>query len=331
MKHKYKILILLVCLPAMLGGVWGVRYGPWWGMREQNAVPDTPNNGVKIYADASNNLHSLHETGDTSKLNLINSSGQLEIDEYAIHTGDADTAWRFRSDRVTLYAGGRTMMDAVEIGANTYLYVGYDGANAIDVSIGPNAAIAIEATDGVVTLQNVLRTATSKWYYCKYIDAISVSAGGSGASLTVPTANTIGGYKLDAAGEYLYFDARTCSNWDAASDLIVKITFEVNVDNSGGNAGDTVDLSLLSYFKGDGDTSCKSQTIETANTIGTSAQYKQFTSNHTIDYDDPNNTVDTNDVFAFRINLETDTSEVDDIVINFIIFTYQTKQVHVEI
>ncbi len=223
------------------------------------------------------------------------------------------------------------MIDAVEVGANTYLYLGYDGSNAIDVSIGPNAAIFVEATDGVVTLQNVLRTATSKWYYCKYVDSFSVSPGGSGATLTVPDTNTLGGYQLDAANEYLYFNARTCSNWDAASDLNVKITFEVNTDNSGGNAGDTVDLSLLAYFKGDGETSCKSQTLETANTVGASAQYKQFTSIHTIDYDDPNDTVDANDVFVFRINLETDTSEVDNIMVNFIVFNYQTKQIHVEI
>lgn len=367
MKKYYKYLVLLL-VPFFLG-LGTSRYGPWWGLREQATTPDTPSNGIKIYADANNNLFSLHESGSTTQLNSPNSlgdptsigtlsvgsgsitdssgavdfgnenlsttgtfsAGNSYFSDYIYHTGDTDTAWYFRADRATLYAGGRTLIDAVEVGANTYMYLGYDGANAVDVSIGPNAAISIEGSDGIVTLQNVLRTATSKWYYCKYIDAIAISPGGSGATLAVPDTNTLGGYQLDAANEYVYFDARTCSNWDAASDLYVKITFEVNVDNSGGNAGDTVDLSLLSYFKGDGETSNKSQTNEIATTVGQSAQYKQFTSTHTIDYDDPNNTVDTNDVFAVRVNLETDTSEVDNIIINFIVFTYQTKKVHVEI
>lgn len=54
-------------------------------------------------------------------------------------------------------------------------------------------------------------------------------------------------------------------------------------------------------------------------------QYKQFSSTHTINHDETDNVVEVNDIFAFRLNLKTDTSEVDDIIVNFVIFNYQTK------
>jgi len=60
---------------------------------------------------------------------------------------------------------------------------------------------------------------TSKWWYCSYISTLEVSPGGSGATWTAPDANTVGGYQLDNANEYLYFSIRICPNWDEASDI----------------------------------------------------------------------------------------------------------------
>lgn len=255
---KYIILFGLILIPVLLGFATLSTFGPWIGLREQANSPNLSTNGIKIYANSSNDLCSLHEDNSTYKLNLAD----------------------------------------------------------------PNENI---------TISGVLRTDPSNWYCCKYIDVISVSPGGSGSTLTIPDTNTLGGYQLDASNEYLYSDGRACSNWDTNSNLDVIITFEVNVDNSGGNITDTVDLSLLAYYKGNGDTANKTQTVEIATIVGQSARYKQFISTHSIDYDLVSNVVDSNDLISFRINLETDTSEVDNIIVNFIIFRYKTGKVNIEI
>lgn len=154
--------------------------------------------------------------------------------------------------------------------------------------------VGIGTSDPNVPLQvnGVIRSSSSEWYHCLYMSALSVAPGASGATLTAPSANTLGGYQLNAASEYLYSSASVCSDWDNASDLNIVVTFEVNANNTGGNVADTVDLSLLTYYKGNAETANKTQTIENAVTIGASAQYKQFSTIFVIDYDKALNVVE---------------------------------------
>lgn len=183
----------------------------------------------------------------------------------------------------------------------------------------------------ILTDDGEIRFDGSVYWFCKYIDALSMAVGASGATWTSPDSNTLGGYRLDSVTEYLYCNAKVCKNWDEASDLEVIVFWECNVDNSGGNVGDTVDLLLNCYFKGDAETAIKTQVLEEAVTVGQSPQYKQFKTTFTIDYDDGSNPVDVDDLFSFRLNLETDTSEVDNIIVNFIILRYKTEKIHIEV
>jgi len=176
-----------------------------------------------------------------------------------------------------------------------------------------------------------LEALTSIWYYCKYMDAINLASGGSGATQVMPTANTLGGYQLDSATEYLYFNAKICNHWDEASDIEVRVTFEVNIDNSGGEDTDTVDLGLLAYYKGTEEIVNKSQILEIATVVGKSAQYKQFTAVFNIDYDKVDNIIEVGDKLAIRLNLETDTSEVANITINFVTISYKIKSPQVKV
>lgn len=173
--------------------------------------------------------------------------------------------------------------------------------------------------------------ATSLWWYTKCLEAINVSPGASGATFTPPDANTLGGYQLDVATEYLYWGCHVHTHWDAASDLETKITFEVNVDNTEGGDGDTVDLVVVCNYKGDAETAIKTQTIEVATVVGKSAQFKQFVATFTLNYDLVDHVVQVGDKIAFRVNLETDTSEVDDVIINHIIFRYKTAKMDPEV
>ena len=177
-----------------------------------------------------------------------------------------------------------------------------------------------------LTNLGTLTAANSIWYREFDIAAFSVSPGVSGATLTPPSANTIGGYLLDAATELLYTIFHIHGDWDAASDLYVDVQWEVNVDNTGGADTDTVDLKLVCYYKGDGETATKTQTIEIPTTVGKSARYKQFTTTFTIDYDLVDNVIEIDDVLGLILNLETDTSEVDNVIINHFTFYYKSNK-----
>ena len=64
-----------------------------------------------------------------------------------------------------------------------------------------------------------------------------------------------------------------------------------------------------------------------AHTItGDKAQYTQHVTTFTINYDLTNHVVQALDVLGFILNLETDTSECDDIIINYAEIKYRTTK-----
>lgn len=179
------------------------------------------------------------------------------------------------------------------------------------------------------TASSAIQGATSLWYRAVHMNALNVATGASGATWTAPSANTLGGYQLNAVGEILYTGDSVTSMWDGASDLIVNVTWEVN---EAASADGTVDLQLICYYKGDHDTATKSQTLEEAHTItGNKAQYTRHVTSFTIDYDAVDNIVEIADKISFVLNLETDTSECDNIIINTIMFKYKTKKMNPEV
>lgn len=208
------------------------------------------------------------------------------------------------------------------------VYVRTDSIDAqhgvFDVSLQGDSSNFNHAVLGL-TLVDSLMAKTSIWWYCKYMDAINISPGGSGATEVLPDGNTVGGHRLDAATEYLYFNGGACNNWDSISDLVVKVRYEVNIDNSAGGVNDTVELDLLCYYKGNGETTNKTQTVNSRVEVGQSAQYKMFTAEFTINYDLVSHVVQRGDVLAFKLNLDTVNSDVDNIIVNFARFKYKQK------
>ena len=187
------------------------------------------------------------------------------------------------------------------------------------------------ATKGIVYSDSKIRSTGASLYRRYYhIPLTASNPGASGATWVAPGANTTGGWNLTSATNYLDGETDIHTSWDAASDLKFECRFSVNVDNSGGGAGDTVDLRLQVFYKGIGDTACKSQIVEVATVIGASARYKQFKVVFPIDYDYASNVVEVNDIMSFRLNLETDTSEVDDIVLSDMSVSYLTTHVGIE-
>lgn len=186
-------------------------------------------------------------------------------------------------------------------------------------------------TSGIVSFNQIIRGATSLWYDAIHISAFSCAPGVSGASCIPPDGNTLGGYRLSAAAHTLYLNESITSTWDGASDISFRVTFEVNVDNTGGADGDTVDLKLVCYYKGDGETVNKTQTLTTpTKTVGKSPRYKRFTTVFTIDWNAGDNEVEVADKISFLLNCEA-SGDVTDVIVNTIMFRYPTAKMNVEV
>lgn len=156
-------------------------------------------------------------------------------------------------------------------------------------------------------------------YYHEYsLSAINLSPGASGSTLIAPNASSLGGYQFNAIGEYLFFDSHVEGDWDEISDGFLEIYFEVNDDNSGGLATDTVDLQLEVWHKKVGENSCTVYSLSESTIVGTATQHDLFEQHISV------GNLRMREVLSFRLNLNTIASEVDDIIINYIEFKYPT-------
>lgn len=228
------------------------------------------------------------------------------------------------------FSDGILMLDQEAIyfdSTDTYIAANTDDPE--DLVIAADQDILLQADNQVVT-DTVIRGATSLYRRYYHTALASTNPGASGATWTAPGANSIGGWQLDAAGEVLYLNTDVHSDWDGATDLHLEVRFEVNVNNTGGLVSDTVDLKAAIYYKGLTETVTKSQTVEVATVVGQSAQYKQFEADFTIDWDYALNVVEVGDTIRVILNLETDTSEVDNIIVNDASFYYSTTHVGIE-
>lgn len=205
----------------------------------------------------------------------------------------------------------------------------YFGDTAVGIFSDADGYLDLFA-DTLIRINNFIRHTSANYRRYYHLMITSFDPGSAGATWTDPNANHTGGYQLNAAGETLNFDADVHSDWDGASDLTVELRFVVNTDNTGGNAGDTVDLRLQCFYNGIGDAATKTQVLEVATVVGACAQYTVFEMTFTINFDETDNVVDAGDRFGFILNLETDTSEVDDIIITHATFYYNTTHLGIE-
>lgn len=244
-------------------------------------------------------------------------------------TNDGVLEWMEDEDYFK-FSDGILMVDQEAIyfdSTDTYIAANTDDPE--DLEIAADQDILLKADNQVVT-DTVIRGASTLYRRYYHMDISAANPGAAGATFTPPDGNTIGGFQLDAAGELLYFGADVHSDWDGASDMTVEVSFEINAASS---ENDTVDIKLVCYYKGDAETVTKSQTLEEAVNVGdggAKAQYTSFSVDFTIDYDALSNVVEVGDIFHFIMNLETDTSEVDDIIINAVSMHYNTTHIGIE-
>lgn len=267
--------------------------------------------------------------------NLTNPGPTLTIlmgvdDEYSIINNidltsywALSTSYPLTSESVVVYDPDRLALKAIEKSTDSTF------ASPTNNSISTSLAVKdyIDSHINSLIPHTYYRTPTSLIYRVQDIPLKSLT---TVAAWVSAGANSLGGWNL-AGASTLEGQASVRSDWDGVSDLYLEIVFEVNIDNTGGSSSDTVDIRVVFYYKGNSDTATKTQTVEVPTTVGASARYKQFRFLMPIDYDYSGNVVDKGDLISFYLNLETDTSEVDDIVINRLSLVYLTSHVAIEI
>jgi hypothetical protein len=148
-------------------------------------------------------------------------------------------------------------------------------------------------------------------------DGINLSPGNSAATLIAPNISSLGGWRLDALGEWLYFDVAVEEDYDGVSDAQVQIFFEVNADNSGGLVTDTVDFQLEFWCKRLGERTNINVTYNISTVVGQAEQHDLFVA--TVDC-----TPTPNSLVSFRLELITITSDVDNVIVNYVKLRYPT-------
>lgn len=171
-------------------------------------------------------------------------------------------------------------------------------------------------------------TQASNYRHYYHGNLFSADPGAAGATWTSGSANTVCGWQLNASGETLHLAYDIHADWDGASDPILELKFALLT--AGSSVGDTVDIQAIFYYEGIGDTSTKTQTVEVATTVDDSAQYTTFEASIPLNWDEGGNIIEVGDDITIIFNLETDTSEVDNILIYGASFSYQTTHIGTE-
>lgn len=305
----------------------GTSWQVSWLGQDDTADASPTFNGITVRRDAATStiyIASYHDTEATTPVLSLRKSDGTEsspgsVDQNAVlgtilFQGYDDDSF---DNGARIYAKADANWGASERGTELYVST-RDGSGALTDQL-------------VVTSTGQLRSVTSKWYTDAHFSVINLAPGGSGATQVVPSANTLGGYNLDADTEYLYFTGHMHSDWDAASDILIEVEFEVDVDNTGGNDVDVVVFDVLCYYKGESDVTNKTQSPTNSVIIGKSARYKSFELDLTIDHDLVSHVVDIGDVIAMRINFDVSNSDITDVVLTHITMKYQTQKVNPEI
>lgn len=197
---------------------------------------------------------------------------------------------------------------------------------AASVMLAGGLGVAKTAWIDSLVVVDKIRCSSTKYRRYYHMPPQKLNPGASGGTWVNPGANTTGGWQITSATHTLNMQADIYSDWDAASDLKVEVYFAVG---AAGVAGNTIDLRALCYYNAVGDVATKTQTVEVPTTVD-GTQYKVYKATFTINFDETDNVVEAGDIISFLLNLETDTSEIDNAIILAATFYYNTTHIGIE-
>ena len=303
----------------------------------------TPGAGIDVVDDYShfgdpsgtayfyNNTLNFNNSVDATSLGYINyvgyNHGATQFRNLAICNGKNATFAFFEGSTGRFGVGVTDPDTRVEIlYAGDQLKLSFDGTDNAVFAVDTAGDLTITASGDEIKVADWVRHTSASYRRYYHLSVGGFDPGASGATWTDPDANHTGGWRLTTAGHTLIAGTDVHADWDGASDLVVEIYFALNAAGSG---GDTVDLRLVAYYNGIGDTATKTQTVEVA-TATDGTQFKVYRADFVINYDETNNVVDAGDNITFILNLETDTSEIDDIIALHGGFYYNTTHLGIE-
>ena len=181
--------------------------------------------------------------------------------------------------------------------------------------------------EGDVQYGAYLRQEDATYHRYYHIPLGTANPGASGATWVEADGNTTGGWVLTNSGWLLRGSADIHADWDG-EDLFCEIHFALGL--AGSAPADVVTLHLNCYYKGEGDVATKTQEIIVPVTVDASAQFMQFEASFTIVHDEAGNIVDAGDIIAMVLNLDTGTSDVDNIIVTAMEFYYATTHFGIE-
>lgn len=204
----------------------------------------------------------------------------------------------------------------------------------LDASIywnGTNLVIdPTEVSDGDVIVGGEVRADTTLYRRYYHLALAAFDPGASGATWVDPTITNLGGFQITTAAMMLFAPVDVHADWDGASDIDLELYFYINDASS---EDDTVDIKVTFYYQQPGSTAIRTQTVEVATNVGDGgikAQYTLFKVEIPMNWDEVDNVVLVGDQVTCAINLEIDTSEVDDIVLTGASFYYHTTHLGIE-
>jgi len=173
-----------------------------------------------------------------------------------------------------------------------------------------------------------------QWYRWMLIDAAAASVHAQGATLTVPTTRTIGGYSLDASTEYIYPSVYLMDDY-AGGAIKFYTFFETGEDNLPGHQSDEVRLVANFFFKSlhrdlDGTLYPICNTYGPVNhdvKIKQAKTFETYVSLHEF-YGNKDAKPRSNMIVKARIHLDTTHSEVSEVIVNYFLVGYKTNTVH---
>lgn len=190
-----------------------------------------------------------------------------------------------------------------------------------------NVGIGTAAPTVPLEVDGLIRSTSSEWYACKYVIVYSADPGTSGATRVAPSSDTLGGWNLDADGETLEFPFHICSDWDATSDVFIRIEYEVDDATATGNAV----FDAIVYIKGEGDYVTKSQNLTFTQDVSGDDQYTLRHNDLTIDYDDATDDLSVGAHISVVLNFDATSSDITDVIFVGGTMRYQTNKLRVEI
>lgn len=190
----------------------------------------------------------------------------------------------------------------------------------LPVLIGCSASDPL--TENLYTEASYIRTDSidgGGGYWHEYaVAAIDLSPGSSGATQIAPNISSLGGYRFDAINEYLFYGSHVEHDWDSASDGLFQIYFEVNADNTGGLVTDTVKFQLEVWHKLNGERTCTVYSLDGTTVVGQADQHDLFDQEIVV------GDLRAGETISFRLNLNTITGDVTNVIVNYVEFKYRT-------